>query len=44
MKGRYPKQYWPEDPSQAQATKLTKKGMEAAAAAAATEGGKQRGL
>ncbi len=39
MKGEYPRHYWPEDPSQAEATRLTKKGMEreAAKAAAAQE-------
>ena len=48
MKGRYPRHYWPEDPSQAEPTRLTKKGMEreaeaaaaVAAAATATEKGK----
>lgn len=40
MKGRYPRHYWPEDPSEAEATKMTKKQMEkAAAAAAAAQGG-----
>lgn len=36
------RQYWPEDPSQAEATKLSKKGVEAkqaAEAAAADSGG-----
>ncbi|KAF5842574.1 ATP-dependent helicase C-terminal-domain-containing protein [Dunaliella salina] len=31
QKGRYPKHYWPEDPSVAEPTKLTKKGLEQAA-------------
>lgn len=39
MKGRYPRHYWPEDPSEAEATKMTKKQMEKAAAAAAAQGG-----
>lgn len=29
MKGRYPKHYWPENPAEAEATKLTKKKMAA---------------
>lgn len=33
MKGQYPKHFWPEDPGSAEATKLTKKGMEKQATA-----------
>ncbi|KAG1662111.1 hypothetical protein FOA52_012972 [Chlamydomonas sp. UWO 241] len=38
MRGRYPKHYWPEDPSVAEATNLTKKGMERAAEQAQAQG------
>lgn len=33
---RYPKHYWPDDPSNAEPTKMTKKKMDQVAAAAAT--------
>lgn len=41
MKGRYPRHYWPDNPLEAEATKLTKKAMDrhAATAAAGTDAG-----
>lgn len=30
MRGRYPRHYWPEDPAEAEATKMTKKAMDRA--------------
>jgi hypothetical protein len=39
MKGRYPRHYWPDNPLEAEPTKLTKKAMDRQAAAAGGEAG-----
>jgi hypothetical protein len=45
QKGKYPKHYWPDDPSQAEPTKLTKKQMDNAKARQEQQGqgGQQQG-
>ncbi|GLC57226.1 hypothetical protein PLESTB_001201400 [Pleodorina starrii] len=43
LRGRYPKHVWPEDPLQAEATRLTKKQLEAQNAAAAAAGSQGAG-